>query len=182
MFNIDLLAETFGWLAFGIGIMAFQFKAGRSIIFTQIPSNIFYVLHLSMIGATAGAITSACLIFRNTLALFLPEQHLKHLILLMTPIVLLLVLTFSENTYGMLAAFGNIIMGLSLIYRENSIKLRSMQFIAQIFFISYGILSGSLPLALMGGMSMTSNTIGAFRYEDVFTPLRLKVSRAFQAL
>lgn len=175
------MAEIFGWLAFSIGLVAFQFRHGRSIIFTQIPSNIFYVLHLAMLGATAGAITSACLVFRNSVSLMLPEKYLKHLVFAMIPIVLCLVLTFSESNYGLLAAFGNIVAGLSLIYREDSLRLRGLQLMSQIFFISYGVVSGSWPLALMGCMSITSNAIGAFRHEDMFEPLRLRLFASYSA-
>ena len=175
MNDISIWAHIFGWSAFIIGISAFQFRRGHSIILTQIPSNIFYVSHLLMIGATAGAITSSCLIVRNTIALFLPERYLKHLILCISPVVLTLVLMFGESPYGILMAFGNILAGFSLIYREHTLRLRGLQFISQFFFAVYGLISGSYPLAAMGILSMTSNVTGAIRHEPFFADFRNKL-------
>ncbi len=169
MLHLEYFAEFFGWTAFFIGILAFQFKVGKNIILTQIPSNIFYVIHMLLIGASAGAITSLCLIFRNTLAIFLVQRQIKYLVFMMIPVVLSLVFLFGESPYGFLCAFGNILAGFSIIYRERTLPLRGLQLLSQIFFLTYGIIVGSYPLALMGLVSISSNILGAIRHEDLLS-------------
>lgn len=169
------LTNILGMTAFIISVGAFQLKKSRSIIFVQIPSNLAWMGYMFLMGAYAGMLTSLILIIRNILTLLLPTHYLKLLIYALIPVVLVTVLAFSEGPIGILSALGNILAGLSMLYRDNSLKFRIVQLVSILMFLSYGLLSGTHFMTAFGILSIISNISGAIYYEDIFAPLRKRV-------
>lgn len=161
-----------GMTAFIISVGAFQLKKSRTIILTQIPSNVAWMGYMFMVGAYAGVLTSLILIIRNFLTLILPSHYLKILVYALIPVVMTVVLAFSEGPIGTLSALGNILAGLSMLYRDNSLKFRAVQLLSISMFLSYGIFSGAHFMTAFGMLSIISNISGAIYHEDIFAPLR----------
>lgn len=171
---VDLLSlgHLIGWVGFLIGICAFQAARGKQLLFIQIISNTFWTCHHFLIGGMAGAVTCFALIIRNSISLVIDEKYLKILAFAMIPIVFTAVHFVTESPWGYMSALGNSLAGLSVIYRDDSFKLRIVQIISSLFFALYGFMGDSNQLFLLASISMLSNIIGAIRHEEKLAPMR----------
>lgn len=175
MIDTGILAEIIGWIAFTISVASCLSQQGRKIIFLQVPSNFFWTIHLSMIGAFGGALSCFLAMIRNFLGLKLNDTHSKIMVIAFIPIGFLLAYMFGESHYAYMTAFASVVMSLSIIVKENARLVRICNAGSRTLWLVYGVIVGSLPTVLLELVCLGSLAYATLRYDPAFEAIRDKL-------
>lgn len=176
----ELLPQICGAIALFLGILAYQFKKGKTMLGMQAAMSIFWLVHFAMIGAHVGALMSCVGFCRNSTACFINKKHLPKVAIIASIASLGLGLYAAEAWIYLAACAGSVLNTLSILARENPFIFRLIQFAGEGMWLLYSIIVFSWPGIAFGLFLIISNTIGTFRHEkeSIVNSLQSKPDRS----
>ncbi len=164
---IDLLsiANIFGFFAFLIGLWRLQLKSVRHIYIADIPKALLWIVHYYLINGISGLIVSAVSIIRTILRLYLPEKHIKIMILLSVIVIWILGLYYYTNIFSLLPLIATGIASYGMVVEERKFYTNYL-LIHYLFWLAYGVALLSIPLCLSVLTSILFCIIGKYKHEN----------------
>ena len=165
-----LLVDLVGYAAILFSILSFQQRTQTKIAIFQGASNLFWLTHMFLLGATAGALLNLVGLLRGILFAF-REKHAWARRKIWYAILLLLiagVTAFSwirgDGPKALLPALAMAVTTFSLSLRDPA-KVRTWSSLSSPLWIAYSILAGSLPSIMAELFNLTSIFVGKLRLD-----------------
>lgn len=171
------------WVLFGqilgfgglIGnILCYQIKTGRGIILAKIPTNLFWIMHYVFLANPVAAMMPAIGVFRNIIGLHVSDRYLPHLMISSIAAVWGGLFLFGDGGLVILPAIATSLFSTTILFRDNSLYMRSVSFICCFMWLIFAASIGSYAGVISDIIVMTSILIGALRHETIFAPFRNK--------
>lgn len=172
MVDIVIITEILGWLAFAFSITACLCKNGFTIISFQVPSSLFWSIHMALMGAIGGALMSGIALFRNIFGLCANERQNLFIFLGFIPVAIISTAIFSEGPVAFIVVLANTIMGAQIVFKSNARMVRLCNGTSKLLWLGYGIISGSLPIVALALTTLLSLGITTYRHDPFFVSLR----------
>jgi hypothetical protein len=166
------LAQCFGILAFGIVLWSFSQKDDRRLIYGQIVSSAFWIIHYVMMAQPAATALCAVHLLRYGSAPFVRPRAAWHL-----PSTILIVLlylaagfAFYQNPMDLFAIFASSLAGYALLMLRG-IRMRLVFLIVSSGWFIFNLYAGSIGGILCDLSVLTVNAATIWRMHKTTRPV-----------
>ena len=166
--NDLLFAQSIGFVALLIGVLAFQMKDQRLMFVTSEISNCFWIVHYILLGAFTGAFVLAIAVVRTSIVLFLNDKYKLPAIIVGQPHFLFCFMTPEEYWYKYMPFVASLIFSCAVYFNDKFLLSRFAAFVASFFWLIFGVMVLSIPEIMESSFIMLSILIGVFRHKYKF--------------
>lgn len=165
-----LLIDLVGYAAILVSVISFQQKTQTRIAILQGTSNLFWMTHMFLLGATAGALLNLVGLLRGLLFTFRDKHAWARRKIWYAVLLLLIagVTAFSwvsgDGPKALLPALAMAVTTFSLSLRDPA-KVRTWSSLSSPFWIIYSILAGSIPSIVAELFNLASIFVGKLRLD-----------------
>ena len=167
---IDVLAQIFGFAGIAVSLIIYAPKTRSKILVCKFISDVLWFLNYLLVGAYTGAVLNVVAMGRETV--FYNRERKKwadHLIWLYVFIAITLLSPILEliksselSLIPLLPAVGSVFAVISFYSKKPSV-MRIFGFIAQVFWLAYGICIFNISAVICNVLTITSALIGTVR-------------------
>ncbi len=160
-----VVLQAIGFVGVMFGVASYQPKHRKHILYFQLVSNLFWVLHFSLIGATTGAALNTAGGLRAILfnAYGQKKRRPRWLLGLVIFVVISAGFLSWRGWLSLLPMMGMVIATISF-WQLNEQRIRFFLLFASPFWLIYNLLSGSYAGIASEILVMISITIALWRY------------------
>lgn len=164
------VAQSIGLFGMVCGWASFQSKSARGILWWQTAGSVFWAVHLGMLGAMTGCALNVAAVFRNAIYARRNESAWAHW--MFWPVFFTIVCLASapvnhylsgETWWCMLPALGMAIQSVILI-SGNAQLVRALWLPTSLMWLTYNIVSGSIPGTLCESFNQVSLITALLRF------------------
>ena len=162
----DLLAQGIGFVATAIMFLSFQQRTTKGIIFFQIISTSFFALHFFLLGAYSGSVANVLGVVRNLIFVHRGKRWADHpawLYGFCISFVISGIVTWQDIS-SLLPIVG-MILGTVALYSTKPFRTRCISIGCSASWLTYNVLSHSVPGALTETLALCSIFIAMFKYD-----------------
>lgn len=168
----EIWIELLGWGGLLCAIAAFQAKGPRNVIAMQAPGCALSSIHFWFKGGIVGALFCVLATIRNIASVTLPEKTFKIFMSCLGLVILIVSYYTVKTPTDLISVAAFCLSSTACLMRDNGFMVRMLYVASCSCWLIYSILVGSLPLAIMEAMLLSSALIGAIRHEKEFQFLR----------
>ena len=180
-----LVAQGIGGIAAAFGIFSFQQKRRGGILLFQIVNNVFWTVHMFMLGAWAGGALNAIGIFRGIVFYFREDKKWARskawyaVFCAAFAFASLVSWMQGDGALALLPLTGMVFTTFSLA-ETNPFRVRVISFFSSPCWLTYNIIKGSIPGACTEIFLIVSIFIGILRHDlpQLKNKRKLKVETA----
>jgi len=165
-----IFVQSIGFLAMALSMSSYQFKSQRTMFAIRVVSDFTWAVHYYLLDVIHVALTVFIASLRTFLTVFVIPQYRTWVVLgaIISVWFICTVLFLNNGNYlNFLPAITSIIYGISTYYHENYIISRMLMALGKIFWISIGVLSGSLPEVISSSIALFSIVFAYLRHRKL---------------
>ena len=162
---ILIIGNILGYIAALSGLVIFISVKRSRILILKILSDCLFVLHQLCLGMLSGAMLSGIAVARSSVFYHRGQRKWADnplwLVLFIALTLISPVLTWA-GPISLLPTIGSVVCVFSY-YVKGTLLLRILSFVGEGLWLLYGLLGGSIQLALFGVVALISLTVGTVR-------------------
>ena len=161
----ELFVQALGFVAFTISISSYQFKSQRKMFGMRVCSDMVWTVHYFLLGALVPSLAVAIAFTRTFLVVFVIPQYKTYVIITaISAIFLMTLLTGPGYWANWLPAVSAIIYGFAFYFHEDYLKSRIFMGLGLMFWLTIGVVFGSVAEIVSSTVGLTSLLVGMHRH------------------
>jgi hypothetical protein len=164
----EIFVQALGVIAMGFSVLSFQGKTSGRILVMQVLGNCFWIIHLFLLNAYTGAWLNILALLRNGTYYFIGKKETDKTTYVAAGFCALSIvvsLITYQNWMSLLPMIGTAVQAFSFSAKDAN-KMRLFTLMGSPFWLSYHILSGSIPGAATELFAIVSMIVGMVRYRN----------------